>query len=126
MPAKSHDIRRRTVDEREKTRDQNAGRAQDDRGAGQDDVEVGTALEGKAGKMRKGEPGGGATIGAGRGNPELGNISTVGEVPDNTSGSDAGLGGGSGDLGGGGGLGDDLADLPEKGEDALKPKDDNP
>ena len=114
------------MDEREKTHAQDAGRAQDDRGAGKDEVEVGTALEGKAKNMRKGEPGGGATIGAGRGNPELGNISTVGEVPDDTSGSDAGLGGGTGDLGGGGGLGDDLADLPEKGKDALKPNDDTP
>jgi len=101
------------MDEREKTRAQNAGRAQDSRGAGKEDVDVGTALEGKPGGARTGEPGGGATIGAGRGNPELGNISTVGEVPDNTSGSEAGLGGGRGDLGGGGGLADDFGTLPE-------------
>jgi hypothetical protein len=112
------------MDERKKTRDQNAGRTQDSRDAEQGgDVDVGTALEGQAGRVRAGAPGGGNTIGAGRGNAELGNISTAGEVPDNTSGSEAGLGGGRGDLGGGGGLGDDLGGLPEDAEDVSGPDD---
>jgi len=79
-----------------------------------DETDFGTALEGKPESTVAGGPGGGSTVGAGRGEPELGNMGNVGTPPDNTLGSEAGLGGGSGDPGAGGGLGDDLGTLSDE------------
>jgi hypothetical protein len=83
-----------------------------------DDVDLGTALEGTPEETVTHGPGGANTIGGGRATAELGNVGRPGLAPDNTSGSEAGLGGGRGDLGGGGGLGDDLGDLAEDTGDA--------
>ncbi len=78
-----------------------------------DETDLGTALEGTFEGTVAGAPGGGNTVGAGRSEPELGNMGTVGTPPDNTGGSQAGLGRGRGDLGAGGDLGDDLGTLAE-------------
>lgn len=69
------------------------------------DVDLGTALVGPDDQDLGGGPGGGNTVGGGRGSTQIGN--TGGTASGNIGESEAGLGGGSGDLGGGGGLGDD-------------------
>ena len=86
-----------------------------------DETDLGTALEGRPQGTVAGGPGGGNTVGAGRGEPELGNMGNIGTPPDNTGGSQAGLGAGRGDLGGGGGLGDDLGDLADDRPGAAPP-----
>ncbi len=71
-----------------------------------------TPHEGRAEAGRDFAPGGGNTVGAGRGSGDLGKVGGVDSAPGDVSGSDAGLGAGSGDLGAGGGLADDLGETP--------------
>ncbi len=84
-----------------------------------------SAEEGLGGGDIASDLGGGNTVGGGRGSTQLGNVDGPGATPNSIDGSEAGLGGGSGDLGGGGGLGDDLGSLPRDGESGSSPRDES-
>jgi hypothetical protein len=80
-----------------------------------------TPHEGRAEAARGFAPGGGNTVGAGRGSADLGKVGGVDSAPDDVSGSAAGLGAGSGDLGAGGGLADDLGDTTRTAGEESRP-----
>ena len=80
-----------------------------------------TPHEGRAEAGHDFAPGGGNTVGAGRGSGDLGKVGGVDSAPADVSGSDAGLGAGSGDLGGGGGLADDLGDATHTAGEESRP-----